>query len=374
MLTGPLADLATNKTQVEAILAQAKHLADNLKFAFNTPTGIPSNNLFINQTTDGSTTNGLATIGSLVMEWTRLSDLTGDPTYANLSQKGESFLLNPQPASSEPFPGLVGSNVDINTGLFQDADGGWVGGDDSFYEYLIKMYVYDPERFGFYKDRWIAAADSSIANLTSHPLGREDLTFLAIYSGTNLTYESEHLACFDGGNFILAGSVLKEQKYIDFGLELVNGCHDTYISTTTRIGPEVFAWLPTPFDNVTDAGLLTPTFMQQQAFYEKNGFYITNGNYILRPEVIESYYYAWRITGNPMYRDWAWDAFIAINSTCRTGSGYAELQNVEAADGGGFFDFQDSFFFAEVLKYSYLIQTEVCIFFLASMIQPLNIS
>ena len=39
---------------------------------------------------------------------------------------------------------------------------------------------------------------------------------------------SGHLACFDGGNFILGGLVLDEQKYIDFGLQLVEGCEDTY--------------------------------------------------------------------------------------------------------------------------------------------------
>jgi mannosyl-oligosaccharide alpha-1,2-mannosidase len=92
LLKGPLAFVASNASAVDALLTQSKRLADNLKFAFDTPTGIPSNNLYIeNKTTDGSTTNGLATIGTLVLEWTHLSDLTGDPEYAELSQKGESI-------------------------------------------------------------------------------------------------------------------------------------------------------------------------------------------------------------------------------------------------------------------------------------------
>lgn len=125
---------------MDAILKQTQRLANNLAFAFNTPTGIPSNNLFFNPPrTDGGSTNGLATIGTLVLEYTHLSDLTGNKTYAQISQKAESYLLSPKPASSEPWPGLLGMNVDINTGLFQDAFGGWVGGADSFYEYLIKM-------------------------------------------------------------------------------------------------------------------------------------------------------------------------------------------------------------------------------------------
>jgi mannosyl-oligosaccharide alpha-1,2-mannosidase len=113
-LKGPLSNLASNETAVDAILAQAVRLADNLAFAFDTPTGIPSNNLYFNpDSTDGSTTNGLATIGTLVLEWTHLSDLTGNPKYATLSQKGESYLLAPKPPTSEPWPGLVGTNVNL---------------------------------------------------------------------------------------------------------------------------------------------------------------------------------------------------------------------------------------------------------------------
>lgn len=67
------------------------------------------------------------------------------------------------------------------------------------------------------------------------------------------------------------------------------------------------------------------------------------------------------MTGDQTYRDWAWNAFVAINDTCRVGSGFAELQNVNAEGGGGFNDFQDSFLFAEVMKYSYLIHAPVCI-------------
>jgi mannosyl-oligosaccharide alpha-1,2-mannosidase len=191
-LKGPLSKLAANATAVDEVLKQAQRLANNLAYAFDTPTGIPSNNLNFPSGTDGSTDNGIAQIGTLVLEWTHLSDLTGNQTYAELSQKGESYLLAPQPASSEPWPGLVGTNVNLTTGLFEDAFGGWVGGDDSFYEYLIKMYVYDSTRFATYRDRWILAADSSIAHLASNPSTRPDVTFLAEFDGQELIFQSEH--------------------------------------------------------------------------------------------------------------------------------------------------------------------------------------
>lgn len=123
------------------------------------------------------------------------------------------------------------------------------------------------------------------------------------------------MACFDGGNFLLAGLVLKEQKYIDFGLKLVSGCEDTYNSTLTGIGPEIFNWVES--NTLANDTNNPPPPADQLAFYEKAGFYISNSDYILRPEVLESFYYAYRITGDQKYRDWSWNGFVAINATAR---------------------------------------------------------
>lgn len=76
--------------------------------------------------------------------------------------------------------------------------------------------------------------------------------------------------------------------------------------------------------------------------------------YILRPEVIESYYYMWMMTKNEKYREWAWEAVLAIEKYCRTENGYSGINNVNIAN-PQFDDVQQSFFFAETLKYLYLI-------------------
>ena len=44
-LSGPLADLAENKTNVEALLTQSKNLGNVLSYAFETPSGVPYNGL-----------------------------------------------------------------------------------------------------------------------------------------------------------------------------------------------------------------------------------------------------------------------------------------------------------------------------------------
>ncbi|KAI0408449.1 glycoside hydrolase family 47 protein [Xylaria palmicola] len=359
-LTGPFKGKIDDES-VQTILDQAVNLADLLSVAFNTPSGVPINSLIFNgpngPVTANDATNGIATIGTLILEWTRLSDLTGNGKYANLTRTGEDYLLHVKnPEVGEPYPGLIGTDVNVKDGTFANSRGGWNGGTDSFYEYLIKMYLYDSKRFGVFKDRWVAAIDSSIKYLASHPSSRPQLTFLAAYNGAGkdkLNFVSSHLACFDGGNIILGGLTLDKKEYVDFGLKLVEGCHATYVATATGIGPESFRWQDSKLGNASN-NAAAPS--DQAGFYAQKGFWISSSAYVLRPEVIESYYYAYRATGDRKYQDWAWDAFLHINATCSAGVGFSAVTNVNAAGGGAFYDSQESFWFAEVLKYSYLIQ------------------
>ncbi|KAK9769445.1 putative Glycoside hydrolase family 47 protein [Seiridium cardinale] len=92
--------------------------------------------------------------------------------------------------------------------------------------------------------------------------------------------------------------------------------------------------------------------------YAVSGFWITGRDYQLRPKAIESWYYAYRATGSTMYQDWAWDAFMSINATCFTGVGFSAISDVNVVNGSSFLDSQDSFVFAVVSKYSYLIHAE----------------
>jgi mannosyl-oligosaccharide alpha-1,2-mannosidase len=183
----------SNSKLVDALLKQATTLADSLSIAFQTPSGVPDDAVFLNPTRriGGSSTNGPAGFGTLVLEWTHLSDLTGNQTYAELAQRAQNYLVDPT-GVPEAFPGLIGYNVGIDDGKFQDQSGSWGGGTDSFYEYLIKMYLYDPNEFSHYKDRWVLAADSTMKYLASHPSSRPDLTFLAGYNGQSIYHSSGH--------------------------------------------------------------------------------------------------------------------------------------------------------------------------------------
>lgn len=139
LLKGPFDHLPVAKDKVDVLLKQCVSLADALKFAFNTTSGIPVNNIYINNQTfvprykmaDGTWSSGLAELGTLVLEWQHLSDLTGNPEYGQLAQKAESYFLKPD---VEVWPGLTGGNFSVETGKILDAYGGWVSGNDSAYE------------------------------------------------------------------------------------------------------------------------------------------------------------------------------------------------------------------------------------------------
>jgi mannosyl-oligosaccharide alpha-1,2-mannosidase len=114
-------------------------------------------------------------------------------------------------------------------------------------------------------------------------------------------------------------------------------------------------WVP------SECGKTTPPWKCDKApskkaedLNNKSGFWITEGSYNLRPEVVESYYYAYRITKDEKYRDWAWDAWQSINKITRLKHGFSYLIDVDSSS-SGVGDNQESYFFSETLKYLFLI-------------------
>lgn len=184
-----------NTASLQLILSQAKRLADNLKVAYSTKSGININGLEFhgkgNIIAHQDPQSGIAGC-TLPLEWQRLSDLTGDSQYGDLNKRAVSYFLTPYPQSNQPFPGLIGQNFDPTNGHSLEANGGWTGGSDSFYEYLIKAFIYNKADYEKYKEKWTLAADSSMRFLASNPSSRPDLTWLGTYSGTTINYNSQH--------------------------------------------------------------------------------------------------------------------------------------------------------------------------------------
>ncbi|KAF2766821.1 seven-hairpin glycosidase [Teratosphaeria nubilosa] len=356
LLQGPFADMVGNRTRhVAALLSQAKSLADTLKFAFDTPTGIPVNDLFLDNQTftpddqldDGTYVAGLAQLGTLCLEWQHLSDLTGEPEYGDLVQKAESWWFR----GREVWPGLTGGLFSVQNGSILDDYGGWTSGNDSAYEYLVKMFVYDPVRYGNYSDRWVEAVESSIAHLVSHPGSRRDLSMVGTFAGTAVQNYSQGLACFIGGNWILGSFVLGKAEYLDYGLAFAEFCADGYRYPAAGIGPQLYSW--------DETLLRSANLSNQTAFYERAGWFVPDPLVLgggLAPEAAESWYYAYQATGEQYWRDVSWAYVLAQERVLRVGSGFAGITDIFQADGGAKGNLMASYFLAEVLKYQFLIQ------------------
>ena len=77
--------------------------------------------------------------------------------------------------------------------------------------------------------------------------------------------------------------------------------------------------------------------------------------YLLRPEAIETWMYLYRVTKQEKYREWGWNVFKSIRRWCKVADGgYSGLKSVLEVP-PKFDDLQQSFWFAETLKYLYLL-------------------
>jgi hypothetical protein len=72
----------------------------------------------------------------------------------------------------------------------------------------------------------------------------------------------------------------------------------------------------------------------------------------LRPEIIESTYYLYHYTHDAKYLAMGQTYFNSLVKYCRTDEGYAAMADVRSKKKA---DSMESFFFAETLKYLYLL-------------------
>jgi len=86
---------------------------------------------------------------------------------------------------------------------------------------------------------------------------------------------------------------------------------------------------------------------------------ITDRRYILRPEAIESVYYMYRITGDPIWQDRGWAMWQAVIRAVGTEIGHSAIQDVTSKEKHAEpTDSMESFWLAETLKYFYLLFAE----------------
>ncbi|PBK72457.1 glycoside hydrolase family 47 protein [Armillaria solidipes] len=326
----------------EVLLEKAVEVADKMAHAWVGDNDIPYGHIDFSSNQPDIATSNIAEAGTLIIEWAALSKYTGNDTYRELADKAMRHIAN----LGAPLPGLAAQGIDPSSGEFV---GGytWGGGSDSYFEYLLKYPRLANLNDTLYVDTWLTAVDSSIKYLLRRSTVGQHL-YTCDYDAASSEYENvgSHLACFHAGNWLYGGTLLGNDTIVNTALELLEGCWNTYASTATGIGPEAFAYI-TPGGNTSS---LSP---DQQSFYDKHGFYITSSYYILRPEVLESNFYAWRITGDTKYLDRAASAVDSFKNYLSAAVAYDGIYDVDSTSSSKVDD-MESFWFAEVLKYLYL--------------------
>ncbi len=291
------------------LLALAEDLGNRLLPVFQSPTGLPY--MFINLKTgvvSGVETNP-AEIGTLLIEFGTLSKLTQKPLYYDKAKKALVELYNRR---SEI--GLVGSTINVETGKWIDTTSHISGGIDSYYEYLLKCArLFDDKDCEKMWKTSIEALNKYLAQEapTGFWYGSVDMN-----SGKRIATHFGALDAFFPAVLAMSGDLNRAKKLQESSYKMW---------TTFGIEPEEIDYLTMK---------------------------ITYDGYALRPEIIESAYYLHTYTKDPRYLEMGRTFLDSLMRYCKTDSGYAALKSVATKEKK---DDMESFFFAETLKYLYLL-------------------
>ncbi len=291
------------------LLELADELGRRMLPMFDSPTGMPYEYVNLRTGAVRGTRSNPAEVGSLLLEFGMLSRLTGKQVYYD---KAKRALVELYKRRSEI--GLVGSEIDVETGAWTNPTAGIMGGIDSYYEYLLKAsilfgdkdceqmwrtsemaidkYLADMEPNGL----WYGQADMNTGKRTTTLYGALDAFYPAVLGLGNDLERAKQLQDSSFRMWMLAGI---EPERLDY--------------STMKI---------------------------------------TSPGYPLRPEIIESTYYLYHYTHDPKYLAMGATYYSSLVKFCRTDEAYAALDDVRTKAKA---DSMESFFFAEVMKYLYLL-------------------
>lgn len=291
------------------LLAKADDLATRLLPIFESPTGMPY--VMVNLKTGKASGTGTnpAEVGSYLLEFGTLSKLTGKPVYYEKAKRAMTELYKRR----SPL-GLYGLWIDSGTGKWT-SDTMSVGSMmDAYIEYTLKCAKLlgdkDCEKM------WREAIGPINKYLADESTGGLWYGQANIYTGQRVGQQFGALDAYFPALLALSGDLDRAKK-------LQDSCYRMW--TLHGIEPE---------------GL----------DYKK--MEVTSGGYPLRPEIVESAYYLYTYTHDPKYLDMGKVFFDDLIRYCKTDAAFATMNNVVTHEKA---DSMESFFFAETMKYFYLL-------------------
>jgi len=325
-------------SQEKVFLDKAVELGEKLAPAFATSSGIAMGQVDFRS---GHTSNGwqgssaiLSEMGTLQIEFRNLAQYSGQLKYEDMSMRGMKFLYPKIPSN-----GLMGIKVDIASGKAVDSTITFGALGDSFYEYLLKVWIQGGKKEMWYREMYDRAMNGVMDLLlaTSKPGG---LVFVADWNGRAQHRKMDHLVCFLPGVLALGAHTdplgpdsNRAKRDLAVAKSLMYTCREMYHQQRSGISPE---YVEFPEGRDMTVGATAPF-------------------YILRPEAAESLFVLGQLTGDPIYRDWAWEIWTAIDRHCKQPHGYGALRDVNRPE-DGVDDRMESFFLGETMKYLYMAQ------------------
>ena len=290
-------------------LSLAEDLAKRLMKAFNSPSGMPFR--YVNLKT-GATSGAIsnpAEIGTYLIEYGTLSKHTGNPEYYNTAMKAMAALYELRSPIN-----LTAEGINVETNKVTNPVSHISGCIDSYLEYMLKGSILfnDKQLTAMWKPT-IEAVNKYLADQSNDTLwyGQSDM-----YTGKRTGTNYGALDAFFAGtlaidNDLKRAEALQKSNYL---MWMQNG--------------------------------VEPESMNYKTMK------VVNGSYILRPENFESTYYLYKYTNDPKYLEMGKNMFESLVKSCRTEEAYAAINDVRTMEKK---DYMESFFFAETLKYAFLL-------------------
>ncbi|KAI1269833.1 family 47 glycoside hydrolase [Xylariaceae sp. FL1019] len=388
------------------LLQKARQVGEMLYVAFDTPNRMPITRWDFNSAAQGGKQEAskwalVAEIGSLCMEFTRLSLLTGDSKWFDATERITEVLHAQQ--SMTKLPGMWPISVNPKDLRFYDDNAFGLGAmSDSTFEYLPKMTALTGGLLPNYEEMYSYAMDTAKAHNLYRPMTPENADILisaTVHVETKgndevpvLDLGGQHLVCFVGGMLAIGAKLYRRPVDMVTARQITDGCIYTYQAMPHGIMPETFSMSPCPStsDSSPPTASACPwnetlwkqallaraevdiTGLDEEAvekhanriIAEKRlpkGFTsIPDTRYILRPEAIESVFVMYRVSGDPAYLEHGWSMFEAIQSATQTELANAALADVTVGKGQKppQMDSMESFWLGETLKYFYLLFSE----------------
>ena len=333
-------------TNDELYLEKAKLVGERLSYAFQTNNGLPLShvNLKTGHKKAAGWTGGavlLAEVGTVQLEFQSLSDRTGIKKFGDYGSHVFEYLDPKINDIKLPLRGQYPLYLDTNSVRFRNSKVSWGAMGDSFYEYLLKFWIYTGKKDDSrYRRMFVEAAEGLYENL--YKLNKKTgLYYVGEWSNGRFDSKMDELTCFTGGTMALAylhqaGFTQNQNKHF---LEVAEGlgetCYQMFIKQKSGVSPE---------------------FVR---FNEGSGMVNGQDYYILRPETVETLMYLYRITGNNKWKEKGWEIYNNIENSCKCNDnecvGYSPILSVGNNPRKDPRGVMHSFFLAETLKYLYLM-------------------